>query len=284
VTLVAGASALARSRAYGPRLAKLAALASGSLLACAFAPLGWWPLAVVCPAALMGLWQGATPRAAAQLGFWFSAGTFGAGTYWLYTSIHTFRRGTDLDCLRPHARAHCHHGRVSGAARVVRGALPAARGRSCTLVGMPAAWLLVEWWRGWFLTGFAWLSLGYSQTDTWLAGFAPLAGVYGVSALLLMNAGAVVTLVRGGRAARIASIVILVLPWLIGFGLVRVEWTHASGHPVGVAVIQGAIPQDQKWLDANRDTTLRLYRDLDGARARHAPHRLAGVSAAGSCQ
>ena len=37
------------------------------------------------------------------------------------------------------------------------------------LVGLPALWLLIEWRRGWFLSGFPWLSLGYSQTDTWLA-------------------------------------------------------------------------------------------------------------------
>ena len=29
-----------------------------------------------------------------------------------------------------------------------------------------------------------------------------------------------------------------------------------------VAIVQGAIPQDQKWLDSNRDTTLSLYHDL----------------------
>jgi apolipoprotein N-acyltransferase len=262
VTLVAGASALARSRAYGPGLAKLAALASGSLLACAFAPLGWWPLAIVCPAVLMALWQGATPRAAAQLGFWFSAGTFGAGTYWLYTSIHTFGEAPIWIAFALMLALIA----IMGAYQALLGWCVARflprQGALATLVGVPAAWLLVEWWRGWFLTGFAWLSLGYSQTDTWLAGFAPVAGVYGISALLLMNAGAIVTLVRGGRGARIAAVMILVLPWLIGVGLVRVEWTHASGHPVGVAVIQGAIPQDQKWLDANRDTTLRLYRDL----------------------
>jgi apolipoprotein N-acyltransferase len=68
--------------------------------------------------------------------------------------------------------------------------------------------------------------------------------------------------VRAGRPARIAAALVLVLPWLIGFALVKVDWTHATGHPVGVAVIQGAVPQDQKWLDANHDTTLKLYRDL----------------------
>ena len=50
----------------------------------------------------------------------------------------------------------------------------------------PACWVLMEWFRGWFLTGFPWLNLGYSQIDTPLAGFAPLLGVYGISWLLLL--------------------------------------------------------------------------------------------------
>jgi apolipoprotein N-acyltransferase len=262
VTLGEGARALARSRAYGPRLRMLAALASGALLACAFAPLGWWPLAILCPAALMGLWQGATPRVAAQLGFSFNAGTFGVGTYWLYTSIHTFGEAPVWIAFALMLALVA----IMGAYQALLGWFVARfvprAGALRSLVGVPAAWLLLEWWRGWFLTGFAWLSLGYSQTDTWLSGFAPVVGVYGVSALLLLSAGALVTLVRGGPGARIGPAVILVVPWLVGFGLQRVEWTQATGHPVGVAVIQGAIPQDQKWLDANHDTTLRLYRDL----------------------
>ena len=40
------------------------------------------------------------------------------------------------------------------------------------------------------------------------------------------------------------------------------EWTHASGKPVAVAIAQGAIPQDQKWLESNHDATLNLYRKL----------------------
>ena len=210
----------------------------------------------------MGLWQGASPRAAAKLGFWFNAGTFAAGTYWLYTSLHTFGEAPIWIAFALMLALVA----IMGAYQALLGwciarFLPRA-GALATLVGIPAAWLLMEWWRGWFLTGFSWLSLGYSQTDTWLAGFAPVAGVYGVSALLLLSAGAIVTLVRGSRAARLAATLVLVLPWLIGFALVKVDWTHAKGQPVGVAVIQGAVPQDQKWLDANHDTTLKLYRDL----------------------
>ena len=65
-------------------------LLAGSALSLAFAPLDYWPLAILCPASLIWLWQGASPRVAARLGFAFSFGTFAAGTYWLYVSIHGF--------------------------------------------------------------------------------------------------------------------------------------------------------------------------------------------------
>jgi apolipoprotein N-acyltransferase len=61
---------------------------------------------------------------------------------------------------------------------------------------------------------------------------------------------------------RIAGAVLFVLPWAAGFGLQRLEWTRPSGAPVSVAVIQGSISQDQKWLDANQDNILNLYRQL----------------------
>ncbi|MBV8741194.1 MAG: hypothetical protein JOZ12_05370, partial [Sinobacteraceae bacterium] len=56
------------------RLRGALALAAGALLACAFAPLQWWPLAICCPAVLMWLWHEATPREAAWYGFWFNTG------------------------------------------------------------------------------------------------------------------------------------------------------------------------------------------------------------------
>ena len=46
---------------------------------------------------------------------------------------------------------------------------------------LPVLWVLLEWLRGWFLSGFPWLSLGYAMIDSPLAGWAPLFGVYGVS-------------------------------------------------------------------------------------------------------
>ena len=253
VPALLGRAALAR---------RVLAFGAGALLACAFAPLEWWPLAIVCPAVLMGLWEDASPGDAAWTGFWFSFGTFLAGTYWLYVSIHDLGGAPVwltialmLGLVGIMALYNALIGYVA-ARWLPRG------GAWRWLIGMPAAWLLVEWWRGWFLSGFSWLSLGYSQTDTWLARFAPIFGVYGISLLLLASAGALIALVRGNMRVRVAAGLTLILPWVIGAALGPVRWTRPSGPAVSVAVIQADIPQDEKWQDAYEDKILARYRTM----------------------
>ncbi|HTW38197.1 MAG TPA: apolipoprotein N-acyltransferase [Steroidobacteraceae bacterium] len=238
------------------------AAAAGAALAAAFDPLGWWPLALICPAALIALWQDTTPRSAAWTGLWFNLGTFLAGIYWVYVGLHAGGAplwmalfvGSGL------VGAMALYGALTG--YIVGRWLP-ARGALRWMAGIPAAWVLIEWWRGWFLTGFGWLSLGYTQTDTWLGqAFAPILGEYGISALLAVGAGALVTLIWGRPRERGVAVAALALPWIIAWPVRGIEWTHAVGKPVGVAIVQGAVPQDEKWLEANRDATLELYRNL----------------------
>ena len=248
-------------RPSSARLRALIALVAGAALAAAFAPLSLWPLALLCPALLMWLWQDAAPREAAWLGFLFNAGTFGAGTYWLLISLPIGGAPVWLALFLmlglTGIMALYHAALGYGCARW----LP-RQGAARSLVALPAAWLLVEWWRGWFLSGFSWLSLGYSQTDTWLAGLAPVTGVYGVSAALLLCAGALTALVGGTRWARASAAAVLLVPWAAGAALRGISWTHPSGAPVSVAIAQGAVPQDEKWLETNRDATLDLYQKL----------------------
>src|SRR5262249_39143976 len=68
--------------------------------------------------------------------------------------------------------------------------------------------------------------------------------------------------VLGSARNRIIAAVVFAVPWAAALALGSHEWTHSSGQPVTVAVIQGSIPQDLKWLDSNRQTTLDLYQRL----------------------
>ena len=265
---LASAAARATPARYAPRRPAsapqrtLLAFAAGALLATAFAPLSLWPLAILCPAILMWLWQGASPREAARLGFCFNFATFSAGTYWLYISIHGFGGAPVWLALSLMLGLVVIMGAYHAALGYAAARWLPARGAVRWLLALPAAWLLIEWWRGWFLSGFSWLSLGYSQTDTYLAGLAPVTGVYGISAALLVGAGALTAALLGDTRVRMVAAAALLAPWLLGAALYRHAWTQPSGHEVAVAVVQGAIPQDEKWLDSNRDTTLNLYQSL----------------------
>ncbi len=261
----AGTPAGARERLPRPKspaLRMALSLAAGAALTASFAPLNLWPLALLSPAVLMWLWQDAAPREAAWLGLCFNCATFAAGTYWLYLSIHVHGGAPVWLALALMVGLVAVMGLYQAALGYAVARWLPQRGALRTLLALPAAWLLIEWWRGWFLTGFSWLSLGYSQTDTWLGAFAPLVGVYGISALLLLGAGALVTLVAGTARVRIPAATLLVAPWVLGAALHGHSWTQPAGDAVSVAVVQGAIPQDEKWLESNREATLERYETL----------------------
>jgi apolipoprotein N-acyltransferase len=238
------------------------AAAAGAALCAAFAPSNLWLLALLSPALLMSLWQGATPRHAAALGFWFNVGTFATGTYWLYISIHTVGQAPAWIALIAMAGLVGILGLYGAALGWVVARWFPATGALRWMAVLPAAWVLEEWFRGWFLTGFPWLSLGYSQTGTWMAGIAPVLGVYGVSALLLVGAGALVTLGVGTRRERLLAGIVLVAIWVVPWALRGIPWTSPAGPAISVAIVQGAIPEDEKLQAAQLDNQLDTYRDL----------------------
>ncbi len=234
----------------------------GALLALAFAPVDWHLLAVLCPAALFLLWHGVSPREAAWRGLLFTGATFLAGTYWLYHSIHLVGQAPVWITLFLMLGMVAIMGAYTAAVGYVAARWMPTGGWLLWLVALPLLWVLVEWIRGWFLSGFPWLALGYSQLATPLRGYAPLVGVYGVSLAVASSAGALVALVLGRRADRIAAAVLLSVLWSAGYLLARNEWTQPAGSPLSVALVQGAVPQSMKWVEGQRERTMQLYWDL----------------------
>jgi len=143
------------------------------------------------------------------------------------------------------------------------------------LIVFPAIWTIVEWIRGWFLTGFPWLSMGYSQLDTPLQGFAPIVGVFGVSWIVALLAALIVLILKAFMDAPARRSKAMLKP-LLGMAGIIIIWTVASlldghlwtipaGKPIKVTLIQGNIPQEIKW---NRDQfrpTIQLYSSLTRA-------------------
>jgi len=217
---------------------------------------------VVCPALLFLFWHGNLPRAAAWRGFLFTAGTFLAGTYWLYNSIHLVGQAPLWIAAFLMLGLVAIMGSYTAALGYVVARWGPSSGALRWMVLLPAGWVAIEWVRGWFLSGFPWLALGYSQLGTGLRGYAPLGGVYAVGLAVAVTAGALVTLLLGRRSARIGATVVIAAVWLGGSLLARVEWTQPRGTSVSVALVQGAVPQSMKWEAGQRERTLQLYLDL----------------------
>jgi apolipoprotein N-acyltransferase len=150
------------------------------------------------------------------------------------------------------------------------------------LLAAPAMWTLIEWVRGWIFTGFPWLSVGYSQVPgSPLAGYAPLAGVFGVSLAAAVSAGGLGLcfvmeadrMKRGGSMAPSAifhretrpSLIVLACVaalWFTGYGLKQIAWTRPTGVTTTVALLQGNIPQDIKWREEALVATFDAYRSM----------------------
>ncbi|MFL6577731.1 MAG: apolipoprotein N-acyltransferase [Povalibacter sp.] len=258
---------------FESRLAVWLAAPVGAALALAFAPFEWWPLALLCPAYLFLVWLHSEPRRAGRAGFVFTVGLFLAGTYWLYSTIHEVGHAPAWIAIFLMFGMVAILGGYTAAvgyslARWLSPKATAAAAQTKTGIGAtlqlllvyPAAYTLLEWFRGWFLSGFPWFALGYSQTDSPLAGFAPVWGVYGISWLAALSAGAIAALIVTRH--RVASAIVLLAIWASGLLLWHHSWTQPTGRPITAAIVQGAVPQDQKWSVEYRDSTLRLYRDL----------------------
>jgi apolipoprotein N-acyltransferase len=129
------------------------------------------------------------------------------------------------------------------------------------LLLIPGLWTLAEWVRGWFLTGFPWLTLGYSQLDAPLAGFAPVLGVLGISLAAASAAGAVALLASRSTPRSVALGALLVIG-LAGAWLQRETWTQPIGEPVTVSLLQGNVPQSLKFVPGRYESTLATYASL----------------------
>lgn len=238
------------------------ALAAGAACSLAFAPAGLYPLAVLCPALLMMLWEGRRPGAAASIGFAYACGLFLAGTYWIYIAVHEVGKAPAWLAVFLLLGLVA----IMAAYFALLGALAAwlvPRGGALRwLAFLPAGWTLVEWLRGWLFSGFPWLALGYAHIESPLAGLAPVAGIHAVTFASALTAGALVALVQGSARERVAAAIVVAAVWSAAAAVGGRAWTTPSGPPIDVAIVQAAVPQDDKWADENRDRILALYRDM----------------------
>jgi apolipoprotein N-acyltransferase len=234
------------------------AFLAGAAAVTAFAPIGFFPIALLSFAWLIHLCAGASPRRAFWTGFLFGLGLFGAGVSWVYVSLSQFggmppplaALATFLFCALLAA--------FTGGAGWLQARIPASEPVRALLL-IPAAWTLFEWLRSWVFTGFPWLAAGYATTGWPLQGFAPLLGVFGVSFLVVSLAGSLWWFARRRKALLLAPIALV---FLVGQLLRAVDWTDPVGEPMSVALLQGNVGQEMKFRPEHYARTLETYARL----------------------
>ncbi|MFC5431046.1 apolipoprotein N-acyltransferase [Paraburkholderia denitrificans] len=272
----------------------LAAAVLGALSTASFAPTpqgGWLQIAVFT---IFYLWLTRTTgwKSALFTGWAFGFGNFVTGIWWLYVSMHDYGgmpaalAGSAVVLfslylgLYPALSAglwsfcagHASNGRTQD-----RPFSPTWHGA----FAFASAWALCEWARGYVFTGFPWLASGYAQVDGPLAGFAPIAGVYGVGWMLALVAALLVqalvraldpqqrsslrepdALRRSPRAAFVTPAVAALAVIVAGLLLPLVSWTEPANAPLNVRLLQGNLKQEMKFTDEGMNTALDEFQKL----------------------
>ena len=246
------------------RLGLVACALCGLALPLSFAPFNFFPVAPLSVAVLFFIWTRVPARRGFLCGWLFGLGYFGFGVFWIHESFqfNHIAMGWALAITGLLVMFLALYPAIVGYAvcRLRRSGSVDLRYRLLLL--MPAAWVLAEWVRGWFFTGFGWLQLGYSQVGHPLQGLLPVGGIYAVSWAVAVSAGLLVLCLGARGAGRWPWLAALVVLWAAGALLGTVRWTTPAGDPLKVALIQGNMAQDEKWLPGNREPTLKRYLTL----------------------
>ena len=233
----------------------LGLLFAGALLPLALAPFSFWPIAIISMAILFSNLYEQSAKNAFKRSLIFGLGMFGTGVSWVFVSMYVFGDisallaliGTFLFCL---------FNAIFFALPFMLCSLISKR-RFLALVVLPALWVISEWIRSWLFTGFPWLYAGYSHTDTWLSGWAPVGGVLLLSFFTALAAAALAQIrLYKDLASTLATLSLVTVMFLGGLALQKIDWTESVETPVSVALIQPNVDQSDKWSITMRSQIL----------------------------
>ncbi len=251
-----------------PYLPFLVAILAGALLTYAFAPYDVGIFGIISPAILLWCLTKQSPKKALLIGWCYGIGMFGMGVSWVYHSIHVY--GNTAPWLASI---------ITGLFILIMGVYPAIMSWVLnkyfnkhemvrTLVIFPALWVVFEIARGWILTGFPWLYIGYSQMFSQLRSFAPIGGVFAVSWVAVLVGSLLYCIVmyyyenKDNAKLRNQLFVTLVAVWVAAFGVKQIKGTEQSDQLLTVSLLQGNIPQLMRWDPNHVANIVQTYRGL----------------------
>lgn len=206
----------------------------------------WWAqiLSLTVLAGLIPSGTGARRAAgfAALFGMSWMAGTF----WWLFISLHVYGGLAQPLAVAAVVLLAVFLSLYYALAAALFAA--AADGRPARDAALFAGfWLGAELLRGTLLTGFPWGASGYAHADGPLSCLAPWVGVYGMSAVSAWIASLLARAVVAWRQIAYRASLVLTVAVQAASCLTGGSATGAQGASLRVALLQGNIPQDQKF-------------------------------------
>ncbi len=139
-----------------------------------------------------------------------------------------------------------------------------------TILFAPLLWVSLEYLRSFFLTGFPWANLGYTQyLNLPFIQMADITGTYGLSFVILLVNATLFDVIRQWpkKAFPVREVVItgiLLLGFLI-YGYLKmgtIDRQMVDQPSLKVGLVQGNIDQSIKWDESFQRETLRIYERL----------------------
>lgn len=230
-------------------VALLAGLAQAASIAAPWNGQPQWWLQLLSLAALAWLLRRAAHwKAAALLGWTFATAWLTGTWWWLFISMHVYGgMAAPLAAVAVLALA-AFLGSYYAFASGLFWAVARAK-RSWGAIVFAAAWLLAELMRARWFTGFPWGAGGYAHVDGPLAFLAPVVGVYGIGLAAALLAFGLALLPSGPalRSWRYWTAWGLAAAVLAACNLMVQPPAGTPGARLGVALLQGNIPQDEKF-------------------------------------
>jgi apolipoprotein N-acyltransferase len=241
----------------------LLAFLAGLVGACGFQPLGLWPLTLAAFAGLMWLVAEAPRlRSALARGWWFGVGHFTLGLNWIATAF-TYQAAMPawlgwVAVVLLSLYLAVYPAVAAGIAWKYGRRQPLA-----FVLWFAAAWILTEWLRASLFTGFAWNPEGVVLLDAaGLAGLARYVGTYGLSAIAMLAAGALLLAARrrwrsaAGLGVPIAAAALIL-------------WPAAATEPAStqprIRIVQPNVGQQDRWRPGFEDENFRRLAVLSRA-------------------
>lgn len=249
-------------------LQRVIPLLLGASLVFAYAPFQQAWLTIPVLLALLAFSVRHTPRQAFRIGFFFGLGWFAAGLSWIYVSIDRFGGLAPIASIALLLILFAYLSLFPALALWLWRRI-GTRFDRYSLGLLPLIWLLSESVRGTLMTGFPWLELGYSQTDSWLGQYGPWLGGSGITVIMWLVAISLFSWWQQRRWYQAAfALVLLALP----FALPWFSPLQRSDDSIKVLLVQGNIDQSIKWNPEQHWPTMLHYLNL--SKPHYASHDL----------